>query len=165
MEVICGKIRIPLEDIILDYNEMLFRLALIRTNHREDAQDIVQDTFVRLMTQIKKGKTFTDEEHLKAWLLTVATNRSKSILTNAWNRKTEGMDNTKDTIAPEPATNYAYDYVVQLPEKFRIAIVLFYYEQLPTEQIASIMKTKPATVRSYLRRGREKLKKMMEADA
>ena len=52
----------------------------------------------------------------------------------------------------------------QLPEKYRIAINLFYYEQLSTEQIAEIMRTKPTTVRSYLHRGREKLKEMMEAD-
>ena len=53
---------------------------------------------------------------------------------------------------------------MKLPENYRVAIDLFYYEELPTEQIAVIMKTKPSTVRSYLHRGREKLKQMMEAD-
>lgn len=165
MEVICGEIHCQTEDVILKYNEMLFRLAMVRMNNKEDAQDVVQDTFIRLMTQVKKGKTFADEEHLKAWLLTVTINRSKSLLMTAWNRKTEGMDSVKEMVAPEASTNYAYEYVSKLPEKYRVVIILFYYEQLTTEQIAMVMKTKPTTVRSYLHRGREKLKNMMEADA
>ena len=120
--------------------------------------------FVKLIEYINKGKGFNDDEHLKAWLLTVATNRGKSILTLYWNRNTEGMDSVKELAAKEADENYAYDYVMKLPEKYRIAINLFYYEQLTTEQIANIMKTKEATVRSYLHRGREKLKVMMEAD-
>lgn len=164
MDVICGNHTYQMEEIIDDYNQMLFRLAVVKMYNIEDAKDVVQDTFISLITQIKKGKTFTDREHLKAWLLTVATNRSKSILTTAWNRKTQGIDSILEMAAPEQQTDYAYEYVMRLPEKYRIAIVLFYYEQLTTEQIAEIMKTKPATVRSYLHRGREKLKKMMEGD-
>lgn len=58
----------------------------------------------------------------------------------------------------------AYEYVKRLPEKYRIAIQLHYYEELKTEEIAEVMNTKPATVRSYLLRGRQKLKSMMEAE-
>lgn len=164
MKVACGTNIYPLEDIIDKYNGMLYRLAIIRMQNKEDAEEVVQDTFVKLIEYINKGKGFNDDEHLKAWLLTVATNRGKSILTLYWNRNTEGMDSVKEVAAKEADENYAYDYVMKLPEKYRIAINLFYYEQLTTEQIANIMKTKEATVRSYLHRGREKLKVMMEAD-
>ena len=74
------------------------------------------------------------------------------------------MDSAKEIPCEEKAQGYAYDYVLKLPEKYRIAIQLFYYEQLTTEQIADVMKAQPTTVRSYLHRGREKLKAMMEAD-
>lgn len=164
MNVICGTNQYALEDIIEKYNGMLYRLAIIRMQNKEDAEEVVQDTFVKLIEHIQKKKTFNDEEHLKAWLLTVATNRGKSILTLYWNKNTEGMDGLKEFAAPEQKENYAYDYVLKLPEKYRIAIYLFYYEQLTTEQISIIMKTKESTVRSYLHRGREKLKMMMEAD-
>ena len=164
MNVICGTNKYALEDIIEKYNGMLYRLAIIRMQNKEDAEEVVQDTFVKLIEHIQKKKTFNDEEHLKAWLLTVATNRGKSILTLYWNKNTEGMDGLKEFAAPEQKENYAYDYVLKLPEKYRIAINLFYYEQLTTEQISIIMKTKESTVRSYLHRGREKLKMMMEAD-
>ena len=116
------------------------------------------------MQQIQKGKTFTDKEHLKVWLLTVVSNRGKSILTLAWNKRTQGLDSAMEIPAPKKEYDYAYEYVMQLPKKYRVAIYLFYYEELSTEQIAQIMKTKPATVRSYLHRGRGKLREMMEAD-
>lgn len=164
MKVICGANQYDMEHVIDKYSTMLFRLAMVRMQNKEDAEDVVQDTFLRLLQQVQKGKTFEEEEHLKAWLLTVATNRGKSILTTVWNKRTEGMDSVTEMAAPEQKTDYAYEYVMQLPEKYRIAIDLFYYEQLSTDQIAEIMKTKPATVRSYLHRGREKLKNMMEAD-
>ena len=164
MEVICKETNCQMEDVILKYNEMLFRLAMVRMNNKEDAQDVVQDTFIRLMTQIKKGKTFTDEEHLKAWLLTVTINRSKSLLMTAWNRKTEGMDSVKEMAAPEASTNYAYEYVMRLPEKYRVAIVLFYYEQLTVEEIAKILMLKPSTVRTHLTRARQRLSKLLKED-
>lgn len=164
MKVICGTNSYQAEEIVEKYNGMLYRLAMVRMQNEEDAKDVVQDTFLRLIQHIQKGKEFSDEEHLKAWLLTVAVNRGKSILSLAWNRKTEGMDTVQEMAAPEEKTEYAYEYVMCLPEKYRVAINLFYYEQLTTEQIAEIMKTKSATVRSYLHRGREKLKEMMEAD-
>lgn len=161
MVVICGDKEHEIEEVIEQYSTMLFRLAMVRMKNKEDAQDVVQDTFLRLLMQVQKGKVFQEEEHLKAWLLTVAANRGKSILTMAWNKRTEGMEGLEEMAAPEQKI----DYVMRLSEKYRVAIDLFYYEQLTTEQIAKIMKTKPATVRSYLHRGREKLKKMMEADA
>lgn len=164
MEINCGEKTYQAEEIIEKYNTMLFRLAMVRMKNEEDAKDVVQDTFLRLIQHVQKGKGFNDDEHLKAWLLTVAVNRGKSILNLAWNKKTEGMDNVKELAAPEKNTEYAYEYVMCLPEKYRVAINLFYYEELSTEQIAVIMKTKSATVRSYLHRGREKLKEMMEAD-
>lgn len=164
MNVVCGNNQYPLNEVIEKYIGTLYRLAIIRMQNKEDAEEVVQDTFLKLIEHVNKGRGFNDDEHLKAWLLTVATNRSKSILTLYWNRNTEGMDGLKDLAATTVEDNYAYDYVLRLPEKYRVAINLFYYEQLTTEQIAGIMRTKEATVRSYLHRGREKLKIMMEAD-
>lgn len=165
MQIICGGCAIELEAVVDQYQTMLYRLAMVRMGNREDAEEMVQDTFLRLMQQIKKGKKFTDEEHLKAWLLTVAANRGKSIVTQAWNKRTQGFGDAPEMAAEEKSDGDAFSYVMMLPEKYKVAIQLFYYEEMTTEQIAKIMKTQPATVRSYLHRGREKLKVMMEKDA
>ena len=61
MEVICGKNRYSAEKVIEQYSGMLFRLAMIRMNNNEDAQDVVQDTFMRMLVYIKKGHEFKDE--------------------------------------------------------------------------------------------------------
>ena len=146
MNVVCGNNQYPLDEVIEKYIGTLYRLAIIRMQNKEDAEEVVQDTFLKLIEHVNKNR------------------RSKSILTLYWNRNTEGMDGLKDLAATTVEDNYAYDYVLRLPEKYRVAINLFYYEQLTTEQIAGIMRTKEATVRSYLHRGREKLKILMEAD-
>lgn len=164
MEFDCGNEKIQVEDVVKEYTTMLYRLALLRTKEKADAEEIIQDTFLRLISYVKKGKGFESREHLKAWLLRVAVNRGISVVSSAWQQRTEGFDNIQELPAAEKSDTYAYDYVLKLPENYRIAINLFYYEQLSTDQIADIMKTKPATVRSYLHRGREKLKEMMEAD-
>lgn len=164
MKVICRQEEILVEEIVKEYTTMLYRLAMIRCNNQEDAEEVVQDVFLRLIAQIRKGKVFEDREHVRAWLLKVAVNRGKTLVTLPWNTRTVGMDAAMQFPAGERTEHYAYEYVLRLPEKHRVAINLFYYEQLSTEQIAAIMKTKPATVRSYLHRGREKLKTMMEAD-
>lgn len=164
MEIKCGNETYQLDTIIEEFSTMLFRVAMMCMQNKEDAQDIVQDTFLRLLQQLQKGKTFADMEHLKAWLLTVVSNRGKSVLTLAWNKRTQGLDSVVEMPAPKKEYDYAFEYVSKLPKKYRVAIHLFYYEELSTEQIAQIMKTKPATVRSYLHRGREKLREMMEAD-
>lgn len=164
MDIICGEKKIAADDIVMQYTNMLYRVALLRMKNPADAEEVVQDTFLRLISYVQKGQKFRDEEHIKAWLLKVAVNRGKSLLSAAWNRKTEGMDAVQELAAPEQQGGYAYAYVLKLPEKYRIAISLFYYEELSTEQIAEIMNTQPSTVRSYLHRGREKLRTMMEEE-
>lgn len=164
MKVSCESESIDIEDVVREYTTLVYRVAMVKMKNQADAEEIVQDTFLRLCSQVKKGITFESREHLKAWLLRVAVNRGLSVLTSAWYKKTEGMEAVKEVAVTDKEESYAYDYVMALPEKYRMAINLFYYEELSTEQIAEIMNTKPATVRSYLHRGREKLKEMMETD-
>ena len=164
MDIICGDEKYAIEQVVEKYSTMIYRHKKKKMGNKEDAEEVVQDTFLRLIRQIQKGMVFEDKEHVKAWLLKVAVNRGKSIVTLMWNKRTEGLDAAADIPAKEGKEAYAYEYVLKLPEKYRVAINLFYYEQLSTEQIAEIMRPKPSTVRSYLHRGREKLKEMMEAD-
>lgn len=165
MEVICGNVCYQIDDIVKKHTDMLYRVAVMKMKNVPDAEEVVQETFLRLVRQIKSGKTFESEEHLKAWLLRVEINQGNTLLSSIWNNRTQGMENISEQ-GYEDEYNFgsAYEYVLKLPEKYRIAIQLHYYEELKTEEIADIMKTKPSTVRSYLRRGREKLKELMGAD-
>jgi len=164
MKVVCKKEEIPVEEVVREYTTMVYRVAMLRCQNEQDAQEVVQDVFLRLVKEIKKGTIFTDREHVKAWLLRVAVNRGKTLVTRPWNTRTVGIEAAKEIPAAQSKEEYAYEYVGKLPEKYRVAIDLFYYEQFSTEQIADVMQTRPATVRSYLHRGRERLKEMLEAD-
>lgn len=145
-------------DAVFDkYCDTVYRLAFARTKNRFDAEDVLQTVFLKLL---KTDTDFVDEEHLKAWLLKVAVNSSKNLLTSAWVRLTEGM---RDDLATDlVATTEVYSIVMELPQKYRTVIHLHYYEGYSCLEIAEILGTKEATVKTRLSRAREKLKTQMK---
>ena len=82
-------------DEILDtYGRMVYRLAYARTKNRYDADDVMQEVFLRY---IRSGKEFADEEHRRAWLIRATINCSKTLLSSAWFRKTSPLEDTLTT--------------------------------------------------------------------
>lgn len=145
-------------DIILDkYSKMVFRLAFSRTKNSYDAEDIMQDVF---MKYIKCNINFDNENHRKAWLLKVTINCSKSLLSSAWFRKTTTLE---DNIAIDMKENSeVYKYVLELPKKYRTVIHLFYYEDMTNADIAKVLDLNESTVRSQIHRGRNILKEKLK---
>jgi len=130
-------------------------------NHA-DTEDAVQDTFVRLASV---QKPFRDAEHEKAWLIVTARNVCKNELRRA-SRKNIPLDDIEETepsavseAAPEP--DETLTALSRLPEQYRTALYLFYYEEYSTAEIARLMKRPEVTVRSDLHRGRTLLKKQL----
>ena len=141
------------------YSDMVWRLALSKTASRENADDILQDVF---MKYVHKKPKFYDEEHLKAWLLRVTINCSNSFLRSPWEKKTQALDDSFYIEMKE--TSQVYYEVLKLPEKYRTAIHLHYYEGYSVDEIAKICKSTPATVKTWLFRGREILKQSLEGE-
>jgi RNA polymerase sigma-70 factor (ECF subfamily) len=143
------------------YSDMIYRLALIRTQKQVDAEDVVQDVFLRY---IRSAPAVMEPEHEKAWLLRVAINCTKSLTTSAWKRNTLPL--SCEIIAPQttPGPSEVYMAVSKLPQKYRTVIHLFYYEGLRTSEIAELLSANDATVRSWLRRARESLRKTIEIE-
>jgi RNA polymerase sigma-70 factor (ECF subfamily) len=73
-----------INDVLTKYSNMVYRLALTRTMNISDAEDVLQEVFLRL---IRKRPQFESEEHTKAWLIRVAINCSHHLLSSAWFRK------------------------------------------------------------------------------
>ena len=140
------------------YAGMLYRLAYARTGSRADAEDVMQEVFVRLL---RARPEFRDEEHAKAWLLRVAGNLSKNRLDYNARRST---DELKEELAAQGREDlsFVWEAVKQLPQEQRACIHLFYYEGYPTRDVARMLGRKESTIRSDLRRGREKLKKLLK---
>ncbi|MGL4740761.1 MAG: sigma-70 family RNA polymerase sigma factor [Sarcina sp.] len=146
-----------IDEIIDMYSNTVYRLAFSRTKNVYDAQDIVQDVFMKIMGL---DKNFESEEHLKSWLLRVTINVSKNLLTTAWFKRTTALEDNMVTYIKEESE--VYKYVFKLPTKYRTVIHLFYYEELKTSEIAKLLDLNENTVRSQLARGREILKKEMK---
>lgn len=146
-----------LEKMIEKYSNMIYRLALVRTKTKENAEDVYQEVFLRLA---KKMPEFESEEHEKAWLIRVTINCSKNLLSSKFLNNTEEL---KEDISFKTEERHEIYYAVQkLPLKYKTIIHLYYYENYKINEISKILKMKENTVKSYLARAREKLK--MEAE-
>ena len=150
------------ENAFKQYSDTVFKLAYSRCGaNYSDAQDVMGEVFLRLA---KYKPDIQTEEHMKAWLLRATINCSKSMQTSAWHRHTVAMPE-HIAVSMDEESSSVYNAVTELPVKLRTAIHLFYYEDYTVEEIAKTMGANPNTVKSWLRRGREKLKeKLCEED-
>lgn len=147
-------------DYILNkYASTVYRLALARTKNTHDAEDILQEVFIKYM---KANIDFESEDHRKAWILRVTINCSKNLLTSAWFRRTTKLEDNISVSIKE--NSEVYKYVLDLPPKYRTVIHLFYYEDMSTLEISKVLDTKESTVRSQLHRARKLLKEKMKGD-
>ena len=132
---------------------MVYRLALSQTGNVTNAEDVTQEVFLRF---VEKRETLTSNEHIKAWLIRVTVNCSKSVFLNSWFKKTVPL--TEEITFDTPEKSEVYYAVQSLPSKYRTAVHLFYYEDMSVKEIAECLKTKQSTVKSHLFRARELLR-------
>ena len=151
-----------LDALFRTYGDMVYRLALVRTKSVADAEDVVQEVFLRCL---KHNPVFQSAEHQKAWLIKVTVNCSKTLLGSAFRRHSVPEDALGE-LASEDETpdSTVYDAVLKLPEKYRTAIHLYYYEEYSVREIATVMRTTESTVKSWLHRARGMLKEMLGGD-
>lgn len=144
-----------------DWGDAVYRLALSQTRSKADAEDVYQDVFMRLYSD---ATVFTSDEHLKAWLLRVAINRCRDLAKSNWNRRTVAFDPIRDDVAElvrDPADADVWDAVGQLPDNLRSSVHLHYVEGYTTEEIARMLNSQPATVRTWLSRARARVKDLL----
>ncbi len=145
------------DEIIKKYIDMVYRLALARTRNKSHADDVVQEVFLRY---ISKERRFESDEHIKAWLIRVTINCSSNVFSNSWFSKTAPL--TEDIPFDSPEKSEVYYAVLELPQKYRTVIHLFYYEDMQISEIAEITGSKISTVKSQLHRGREMLREKLK---
>lgn len=154
---------VPVEKLLEMYADTVYRLAFSRTRNKQDAEDIMQDVF---MKYIKADVKFNDEEHRKAWLLKVTINTTKTLLTSAWFRHRSNLDEIEEGLSAEMEVEKSEVYyaVMQLPIKYRSVVHLFYYEEYSIKEICEIMGMKESTVKSLLHRSRKMLEKILKEE-
>ena len=157
-----------LQQTIELYSPMVYRLAYSLVKSRADADDIHQEVFVKY---IKYEPCFENAEHEKAWFIRVTTNLCKNLWKSAWKRRISFLSEYEDedwegvlSKSVHEEVNDIIETVRTLPQKYRIVVHLFYYEQLSVEEIAKILALKPSTVRTHLTRARQQLSRLLKED-
>ena len=140
------------------FSDMIYRIAYQNLFHVSDAQDVVQDVFLKLLKH--KDLCFQDDEHLKSWLIKVTINQCLDYKKSFFRRNTIPMECLD--IPYEPEEQEIMEELYQLPTDYRNILYLYYYEEYTIKEIAKILGKKQNTVNSKLTRGRKRLKKLME---
>jgi len=148
-----------MEEIVKQYQDKLLRTAIAIMGNKADAEDIVQEAFVRLF---QKNPSFESAEHETAWLMRVAVNLCKSRLRSHWWKKTEPLLDAYPAETEEQQN--LMETVLSLPAKYRVVIHLFYYEGYSTREIANLTELSESTVRQQLTRARRMLKDYLEGE-
>lgn len=141
------------------YADAILRLSYTYLRNTDDAQDICQTVFVKLLAEPKE---FDSPEHERGYILRMTANACKDLLKSPWRKRTCGLDSCMEIPAPEESDGSVLHALNQLPKRYRTVLYLFYYEGYQAYEIGRILGIPTATVHTRLARGREKLKPILE---
>lgn len=147
------------EEVVRAYADTVYALAFSQLRSRTDADDVFQEVF---LAYVRKKPVFESPEHQKAWFLRVTLNCCKKLWRGRRRWKTEPLEAAVSLATPEETEIFAE--LSRLPEKYRVVLHLFYFEDMTTEEIARVVEASPGAVRTRLSRGRELLKKRLQND-
>ena len=145
------------ERLVNTYSDLILRLSYTYLKSTQDGEDICQTVLLKLLTG---DEAFDSPEHEKAWVIRAAINACKDEL-RAFRRRAVPLEEAPEAAAPEVPQSDVLDAVMELPEKYREAIHLFYYEGYSAKEIAALTGRSEAAVSAHLSRGRKKLRAML----
>lgn len=155
--------RQSIETVARLYAKSIYGAAYNICKNMEDANDIVQE--VLLCYHLSSNKKFENEEHLRAWLLRVGINKALDLVRSPWHRLRVCFEGYEEEIPfEEPEEQLLYHEVMKLPEKYRIVIHLYYYEDMTIKEIAEILGKSESGIKMRLSRGREFLKNILKEE-
>lgn len=153
------------EDInraIEQYADMVKRICVLHLKNHADTEDIFQTVFLKYALHTA---AFQSAEHEKAWLIRVTLNACRDLLRSFFRSRTVSLDEiARQTASVSDESREVLQAVLQLPEKYRKAIYLHYYEGYTAPQIGRILGKNANTVYTLLTRGRQLLKQELGGD-
>ena len=146
---------LDIETMFEQYRDDVYRLALSYTKSVQEAEDVCQTVFLKLMEQkrIEPGKE-------RAWLMQVTANRCKNLLRSGWWKRTVPMEEALP--APDSLYTDTWEIVMALPPKYRVLVYLRYYEELTTREMAELLHISQSAVTTRLSRARQMLKEQLQ---
>ena len=152
--------RLETQALAEQYRDRLFAAAFQVCGNAADAEDAAQEALLRYHLS---DKEFENQEHIRAWLLRVAVNWAKNISRSFWRRNTLPLEEYMETLTFDcQESREIFREVMALPEKYRLVIHLYYYEDYSVEEIARILGIRVSNVKVRLSRGRQMLKATLQ---
>jgi len=159
-----------LEKIMIEYGNELVRLAFTYVKDAGIAKDMVQNTFIKCY---KNLDTFRFDAQIKTWLYRITINECKDYL-KSWNYKKVQvrsfisetarsiLPSTEKTVIDKYTNEEMKENTFSLPKVYREVIYLYYYDSLNTEEIANVLDISVNTVKTRLRRAKQRLESMIK---
>jgi len=148
------------ETIVTRNIDIVYRTALSYCKNTYDAEDIVQNTFAKLL---QSDMDFQDDEHIRKWLIRVAVNECKNMWKSFWRKNISSIDDLDyEPAANAPEQKELLEEVFKLPPKYRVVIHLYYYEGYNVKEIAEMLNLSQSNVQIRLMRARNKLKEQLK---
>lgn len=145
------------------HKDMIYKLAWAYCKDRYQADDVFQEVFFKYLKYHPRFKT---PEHEKAWFIRTTINICKNLLKNKWNRDMVQLQEWDEGQAFQKGMGDAFEElkeaILDLPEKYRIPIHLYYYEEYSVREIAKLLRMNESTIQTHLQRGRERIKQVLE---
>ena len=144
------------------YSQELMNISYGYTKSRDDSLDIIQNVFTKLVNNQKQFNNLNEEKY---WLIRVTINECKDFLRKKSKRPIINADLVNSFSNYDSETenlHYIADVVKTLPEKYRVVIILFYWDSLSIKEIAKVIKVSEDAVKKRLERARKLIKIEME---
>ena len=145
------------------YNEDIYRFIYSYTLNKQEAKDLLQETFIKFYKNIY---SFPKEDiEIKKWLIKVSANCCKDHFRSFWKSKVTTTDYSQMNSSYVETVNYDFEDILnKLGKKERIPIYLYYYEGYKIEEIASMLKENVSTIKMRMKKAKEIIKKEMEKE-
>ena len=145
--------------LVETYSDLILRISFTYLKSTYDAEDICQNVFLQYLNA---GISFVSEEHEKAWMIRCTINKCKDVLKSAYHNRITVTDEIWEASTNQEEGSAVREAVLNLPEKYRVAIYLYYFEGYSAKEIAKMTGKSENAVTLQLSRGRRQLKKTLE---
>ncbi len=135
----------------------VYRVAFCYVRNQADAEDIMQEVFLKLYT----SGGFADDEHTKAWLIRVTINRCKSLLRSSWHRLSLPLEAAENLPSEQSQEDSLLPLLLKLKPKYQAVMYMFYYEDYSVKDIAAILGESKSAITTRLARGRKQLRELL----
>lgn len=147
------------ELVFENYGKMLYKIAFLYLGNKDDAEDVLQEVFIKYL---RSSKSFKSCEYEKAWLIRVTQNKCRDLLKSPFRKVVDYEDMVCSVFSNNDLQIDIIKQLVLLPPKYKSVVILHYYNEYSVKEISDILKISESAVKMRLKRGREILKLELE---